>query len=122
MLCRGASYKPYNREVEQEHLRTGSLPWLEDLQLNVVLLGPKHVGKTSLTTAFTHGVYHNLDFDPHEFIYETRELVDNEIAQLKILDTRTGDENNFCLEDMATTLQVGEGFIIVYSITDRGQL
>ncbi|XP_077994969.1 ras-like protein RAS2 [Glandiceps talaboti] len=118
MLRRRATYSPYQRELEQEQLR--SVSWIDDFQFNIVLLGPKDVGKTTLTTAFTQGEYHHLDLDPNEFIYETNELVDNEMAPLRIMDTRTLEESNICLEDVATTLHIGEGFIIVYSITDRG--
>ncbi|XP_070559917.1 ras-like protein RAS2 [Ptychodera flava] len=121
MLSRRATYRPYRRELAQDRLQVlqRGVSWIDELQFIVVLLGPKNVGKTSLTATFTKGRYHHLDLDPHEFIYETQELVDNEIAPLQIMDTRTGEESRLCLEDMATTLQVGEGFIIVYSITDR---
>ncbi|NWU96067.1 GEM protein, partial [Upupa epops] len=89
-------------------------------RFRVVLLGDPGVGKTSLANVFT-GVQERDLMDQHGgTAYEYTLSVDGEETTLLLMDAwepeQRGEENrcrNRCL-------QVGDAYVIVYSITDRG--
>ncbi|NXV52693.1 REM1 protein, partial [Uria aalge] len=86
----------------------------------VVLLGDPGVGKTSLVNVFT-GVQERDLLEQHGgATYERTLSVDGEETTLLVMDTwepeQRGDENR----RRSQCLQVGNAYVIVYSITDRG--
>lgn len=85
----------------------------------MVLLGDPGVGKTSLANAFA-GIQERDLLEQHgEAAYERTLLVDGEETTLLVLDTwepeRRGEES----WRRSQCLQVGNAYVIVYSITDR---
>ncbi|NXC46144.1 REM1 protein, partial [Penelope pileata] len=86
----------------------------------VVLLGDPGVGKSSLASAFA-GIQERDALEQHgEAAYERTLCVDGEETTLLVMDTwepeRRGEES----WRRSQCLQVGNAYVIVYSITDRG--
>ncbi|XP_077192152.1 GTP-binding protein REM 1 [Paroedura picta] len=88
----------------------------------VVLLGDPGVGKTSLVNLFAGVPDKDLPEQQREDTYERTLSVDGEETTLMVIDTwetekRVPEEeswfHNYCM-------QVGNAYVIVYSITDRG--
>ncbi|NXB50836.1 REM1 protein, partial [Leucopsar rothschildi] len=91
-------------------------PSLRNPRYRVVLLGDPGVGKTSLVNLFA-GVQERDLLDQHGgAAYERRLTVDGEETTLLVLDTwepeQRGERRSHCL-------QIGNAYIIVYSVTDR---
>lgn len=89
-------------------------------QYRVVLLGDPGVGKTSLANAFA-GVQERDLLEQHgEVAYERTLSVDGEETTLLVIDAwepeRRGEES----WHRSHCLQVGNAYVIVYSITDHG--
>jgi len=81
----------------------------------VVVLGDGGVGKTCVTISFTSN-YFVEDYDPTiEDCYRRQCVVDGKAVLLEILDT-AGQEEYTALRDSA--IREGEGFLLIYSITD----
>jgi len=82
----------------------------------IIVVGFGGVGKSAITVQFTS--YHFVEiYDPtieDSFVKQT--VVDDEPVTLSILDTAGQEEYN-CLRDQY--LRFGNGFLIVFSLTDR---
>ncbi|ORY50481.1 hypothetical protein BCR33DRAFT_713272 [Rhizoclosmatium globosum] len=86
------------------------------VQYHIVVLGDGAVGKTALTIQYclNNFVEH---YDPTiEDSYRKQVVVDNESCILEILDT-AGQEEYAAMGDQ--WLRMGDGFLLVYSITSR---
>uniref|UniRef100_A0A8C0AYU5 RRAD and GEM like GTPase 1 n=1 Tax=Buteo japonicus TaxID=224669 RepID=A0A8C0AYU5_9AVES len=104
--------------------RQSAAPWSSDSSgssgsweplYRVVLLGDSGVGKTSLVNLFA-GVQERDLLEQHgEASYERTLSVDGEETTLLVMDTW---EPEHCRRSQC--LQVGNAYVIVYSITDRG--
>ncbi|XP_042322268.1 GTP-binding protein REM 1 [Sceloporus undulatus] len=88
----------------------------------VVLLGDPGVGKTSLVNLFAGVQDKDLPEQQKEDTYERTLSVDGEETTLMVMDTWEAEKrlpeeanwfHNYCM-------QVGNAYVIVYSITDRG--
>uniref|UniRef100_A0A8B9RXA0 GTP-binding protein n=1 Tax=Accipiter nisus TaxID=211598 RepID=A0A8B9RXA0_9AVES len=86
----------------------------------VVLLGDSGVGKTSLVNLFA-GVQERDLLEQHgEASYERTLSVDGEKTTLLVMDTWEPEQRGEESCRRSQCLQVGNAYIIVYSITDRG--
>lgn len=82
----------------------------------IAVLGEGGVGKSAITIQFTSGVFAS-DYDPTiEDAYRIDVEVDKECVGLDILDT-AGQEVFSAVRDRY--IKDGEGFLIVYSITEK---
>lgn len=82
----------------------------------LVVLGEGGVGKSAITIQFTSSVF-AADYDPTiEDAYRIDAEVDGEVVGLDILDT-AGQEVFSAVRDRY--MRDGEGFILVYSLTER---
>lgn len=78
---------------------------------SIVMLGAGGVGKTALVVRFVTGRFLN-EYDPTlEMVYEKSLPVGDSNVSLDILDTASNAQ--------ASYIRNGEGFIVVYSITDH---
>uniref|UniRef100_A0A8C0P714 GTP binding protein overexpressed in skeletal muscle n=1 Tax=Canis lupus familiaris TaxID=9615 RepID=A0A8C0P714_CANLF len=85
----------------------------------VVLIGEQGVGKSTLANIFA-GVHDSMDSDCEvlgEDTYERTLIVDGESATIILLDMWENKGENEWLQDHC--MQVGDAYLIVYSITDR---
>jgi len=84
--------------------------------IRITVLGGGAVGKTAFTIQLVS--HHFVEFyDPTiESSYRQQFMVDDQIAMLDILDT-AGQEEYTALQ--AQWIRSGEGFVLLYSITDR---
>ncbi|XP_016064607.1 PREDICTED: GTP-binding protein GEM isoform X2 [Miniopterus natalensis] len=84
----------------------------------VVLIGEQGVGKSTLANIFA-GVHDSVDSDCEVLgdTYERTLLVDGETATIILLDMWENKGGNEWLQDHC--MQVGDAYLIVYSITDR---
>ncbi|NXL85646.1 GEM protein, partial [Alectura lathami] len=86
----------------------------------VVLLGDPGVGKSSLANAFA-GVQERDLLEQHgEAAYERTLSVDGEETTLLVMDTWEPEQRGEESWRRSQCLQVGNAYVIVYSITDRG--
>ncbi|NXE12067.1 REM1 protein, partial [Lophotis ruficrista] len=86
----------------------------------VVLLGDPGVGKTSLVNLFA-GVQERDLLEQHgEAAYERTLTVDGEETTLLVMDTWEPEQRGEESWRRSHCLQVGNAYVIVYSITDRG--
>ncbi|CAF0949497.1 unnamed protein product [Rotaria sordida] len=85
----------------------------------IIVLGSGGVGKSAITIQFVKSFFFS-DYDPTiEDSYVKQCLIDNQIAQLEILDS-AGQEEFKPMRDQY--VRVGEGFLLVFSLTDRRSL
>eukprot|EP01098_Paradermamoeba_levis_P014367 TRINITY_DN6830_c0_g1_i2.p1 TRINITY_DN6830_c0_g1~~TRINITY_DN6830_c0_g1_i2.p1 ORF type:complete len:175 (-),score=36.41 TRINITY_DN6830_c0_g1_i2:93-617(-) len=85
--------------------------------VKLVILGGGSVGKSALTVQCVANHFVE-QYDPTiEDSYRRQAEVDDEVVMLEILDT-AGQEEFSCLRDQY--YRHGRGFIVAYSITDRG--
>ncbi|XP_069764721.1 ras-related and estrogen-regulated growth inhibitor-like isoform X2 [Narcine bancroftii] len=92
------------------------LPRARRRTLRVAVLGQGAVGKTAITVRFITKRFIG-EYDPTlETIYRHVSTVDGECVQFEILDTAGQEENTMLIEEK---IKWAEGFIIVYSVTDR---
>ncbi|XP_019665653.1 GTP-binding protein GEM isoform X1 [Ailuropoda melanoleuca] len=85
----------------------------------VVLIGEQGVGKSTLANIFA-GVHESMDSDCEvlgEDTYERTLIVDGESATIILLDMWENKGENEWLQEHC--MQVGDAYLIVYSITDR---
>ncbi|KAJ7339001.1 hypothetical protein JRQ81_012903 [Phrynocephalus forsythii] len=85
----------------------------------VVLIGEQGVGKTTIANIFA-GVHDSMDSDCEvlgEDTYERTLLVDGESATIVLLDMWENKSEKGWLQEHC--MQVGDAYLIVYSITDR---
>lgn len=86
------------------------------MEYKLVVLGGGAVGKSSLTMQFLqhHFIY---EYDPTiEDAYRKQVQIDDEVCLLDILDT-AGQEEYSAMRDQY--MRTGQGFLLVYSVTDR---
>ncbi|NXH47273.1 REM1 protein, partial [Dicaeum eximium] len=94
-------------------------PSLSEPRYRVVLLGDPGVGKTSLVSLFA-GVQERDLLEQHGgAAYERRLAVDGEESALLVLDTWEPEQRGEESQRHSHCLQVGNAYIIVYSVTDR---
>ncbi|NXQ79593.1 REM1 protein, partial [Nyctibius grandis] len=86
----------------------------------VVLLGDPGVGKTSLANGFAGVQERDLPEQPGEAAYERTLSVDGEETTLLVMDTWEPEQRGEESRRRSRCLQVGNAYVIVYSITDRG--
>jgi len=85
----------------------------------IIVLGCGGVGKSAITIQFVKSFFFS-DYDPTiEDSYVKQCLIDNQIAQLEILDSAGQEEFKPMREQY---IRVGEGFLIVFSLNDRHSL
>ncbi|XP_061077786.1 ras-related protein R-Ras2-like isoform X3 [Conger conger] len=83
----------------------------------LVVVGGGGVGKSALTIQFIQS-YFVTDYDPTiEDSYTKQCVIDQRAARLDILDTAGQEEFGAMREQYMRT---GEGFLLVFSVTDRG--
>ena len=93
-----------------------SVPMASPTEFKIVVLGRGGVGKSALTIQFVQSHFIE-EYDPTiEDSYRKQILVDDKLCLLDILDT-AGEEEYSAMRDQY--MQMGEGFIMAYSITDR---
>ncbi|XP_042201043.1 ras-related and estrogen-regulated growth inhibitor [Callorhinchus milii] len=84
--------------------------------VRVVMLGQGAVGKTAISVRFITKRFIG-EYDPTlETIYRHVSLVDGECVQFEVLDTAGQEEDAMLIEEK---IKWAEGFVIVYSVTDR---
>ncbi|KAK7494320.1 hypothetical protein BaRGS_00014423 [Batillaria attramentaria] len=82
----------------------------------LVVVGGGGVGKSALTIQFIQS-YFVTDYDPTiEDSYTKQCVIDDVVARLDILDTAGQEEFSAMREQY---MRSGEGFLLVYSVTDR---
>ncbi|XP_074593853.1 ras-like protein 2 [Brevipalpus obovatus] len=82
----------------------------------LVVVGGGGVGKSALTIQFIQS-YFVTDYDPTiEDSYTKQCVIDDRVAKLDVLDTAGQEEFSAMREQY---MRSGEGFLLVYSITDR---
>ncbi|XP_043923236.1 ras-related and estrogen-regulated growth inhibitor-like [Protopterus annectens] len=84
--------------------------------LRIVMLGQSAVGKTAITVRFITRRFIG-DYDPTlETIYRHAAIMEGEFVNFEILDTAGQEEDSLQIEEK---IKWGDGFLIVYSVTDR---
>ncbi|PRP88439.1 hypothetical protein PROFUN_03156 [Planoprotostelium fungivorum] len=87
------------------------------LDCKLAVMGGGGVGKSALTVMYTQGHFLEV-YDPTiEDSYRKQQIVDGETCQLDILDT-AGQEEYTSMRD--SYVRSARGFLLVYSLTDRG--
>jgi len=87
-----------------------------DRQYKQVVVGGGGVGKSALTIQFIQSHFVQ-DYDPTiEDSYRKQCVIDDRVAHLDILDTAGQEEFSAMREQYMRT---GEGFLLVFSVTDR---
>lgn len=87
-----------------------------DRQYKLVVVGGGGVGKSALTIQFIQSHFVQ-DYDPTiEDSYRKQCVIDDKVAHLDILDTAGQEEFSAMREQYMRT---GEGFLLVFSVTDR---
>ncbi|KAH3684682.1 hypothetical protein WICPIJ_004347 [Wickerhamomyces pijperi] len=85
-------------------------------EYKLVVVGGGGVGKSALTIQFIQSHFVD-EYDPTiEDSYRKQVAIDNEVALLDILDTAGQEEYSAMREQYMRT---GEGFLLVYSVTER---
>jgi len=84
---------------------------------NVVFLGDGGVGKSALIIQFVRNLFCSEYDATIENSYRKQITVDDDVAMLDILDT-AGQEDYSAMRDQY--IQTGQGFVLVYSVTNRG--
>jgi len=88
-----------------------------DKTYKLVVVGGGGVGKSALTIQFIQ-LHFVQDYDPTiEDSYKKQCVIDDKVAHLDILDTAGQEEFSAMREQYMRT---GEGFLLVFSLTDRG--
>nr|XP_006642511.1 PREDICTED: ras-related and estrogen-regulated growth inhibitor-like isoform X1 [Lepisosteus oculatus] len=94
--------------------RSGSLP--SSRTVRIVVLGQGAVGKTAMTVRFITKRFIG-EYDPTlETIYRHEASINGDVVHFEILDTAGQEEDTLLLEEK---IKWGDGFLIVYSVTDR---
>lgn len=84
--------------------------------MSIVVLGPDGVGKTALVNNFVYGRFIELYHRHTEDLYGRDIVVDNKTYFLEIVNIAIS-ERFACMRDRC--IESGEGFILVFSLTDR---
>ena len=86
-------------------------------EYKLVVVGAGGVGKSALTIQYIQSHFIT-EYDPTiEDSYRKQCVIDDEVALLDILDTAGQEEYSAMREQYMRT---GEGFLLVYSVVDRG--
>ncbi|KAJ8344227.1 hypothetical protein SKAU_G00315560 [Synaphobranchus kaupii] len=94
--------------------RTGSLA--SSRTVRIVILGQAAVGKTAVTVRFITKRFIG-EYDPTlETIYRHELSIGADVVHFEILDTAGQEEDALLIEEK---IKWGDGFVIVYSVTDR---
>ncbi|XP_030622783.1 ras-related and estrogen-regulated growth inhibitor-like [Chanos chanos] len=94
--------------------RSGSLP--SSRTVRIVILGQAAVGKTALAVRFITKRFIG-EYDPTlETIYRHEMVIGGDVVHFEILDTAGQEEDALLIEEK---IKWGDGFLIVYSVTDR---
>ncbi|GAA6086185.1 ras-related and estrogen-regulated growth inhibitor-like [Tachysurus ichikawai] len=94
--------------------RTGSFPSARTIR--IVILGQGSVGKTALAVRFITRRFIG-EYDPTlETIYRHELNIGGEAVNIEILDTAGQEEDALLMEEK---IKWADGFLIVYSVTDR---
>ncbi|KAL5426526.1 hypothetical protein PMIN04_001843 [Paraphaeosphaeria minitans] len=105
---------PHNHTTTQPHNHTMASKFLREYKL--VVVGGGGVGKSCLTIQLIQSHFVD-EYDPTiEDSYRKQCVIDDEVALLDVLDTAGQEEYSAMREQYMRT---GEGFLLVYSITDR---
>ncbi|XP_020319645.1 ras-related and estrogen-regulated growth inhibitor [Oncorhynchus kisutch] len=93
--------------------RTGSL---SSRTVRIVILGQAAVGKTAMAVRFITRRFIG-EYDPTlETIYRHEMSIGGDVVHFEILDTAGQEEDALLIEEK---IKWGDGFVIVYSVTDR---
>ncbi|GFS31787.1 ras-related protein R-Ras2 [Trichonephila inaurata madagascariensis] len=85
----------------------------------LVVVGGGGVGKSALTIRFIQS-YFVVDYDPTiEDSYTKQCVIDGQVARLDILDTAGQEEFSAMREQY---MRSGEGFLLVFSVTDSNRV
>ncbi|KAL2088765.1 hypothetical protein ACEWY4_015664 [Coilia grayii] len=84
----------------------------------LVVLGHDSCGKTALCVRFITMRFIGEYDHEKEVTYRCRKLVDKEVIDLEILDTVNKLESQVA-NPMESSIRWGDGFLIIYSVTDR---
>ncbi|KAJ6231818.1 ras-like protein rasb [Anaeramoeba flamelloides] len=85
-------------------------------EYKIVVIGDSGVGKSALTIQLVQNHFVE-EYDPTiEDSYRRQVLIDDEVSLLDVLDT-AGSEEYSSMRD--SYMRAGEGFLIVYSVTNR---
>ncbi|XP_063044171.1 ras-related and estrogen-regulated growth inhibitor-like [Engraulis encrasicolus] len=94
--------------------RSGSLPTSRTVR--IVILGQAAVGKTAMAVRFITKRFIG-EYDPTlETIYRHEVAINGDVVHFEILDTAGQEEDALLIEEK---IRWGDGFLIVYSVTDR---
>ncbi|KAI0703809.1 ras family-domain-containing protein [Cytidiella melzeri] len=101
-------------EYAEQRIRPAQAGFMR--QYKLVVVGGGAVGKSCLTIQFIQSQFVG-DYDPTiEDSYHKQCVIDDEVALLDILDTAGQEEYTAMREQY---MRSGEGFLLVYSITER---
>ncbi|KAJ3441530.1 ras-like protein rasd [Anaeramoeba flamelloides] len=85
-------------------------------EYKIVVIGDSGVGKSALTIQLVQSHFVE-EYDPTiEDSYRRQVVIDDEVSLLDVLDT-AGSEEHSSMRD--SYMRAGEGFLIVYSVTNR---
>ncbi|XP_012674390.1 ras-related and estrogen-regulated growth inhibitor-like [Clupea harengus] len=103
-----------NRGLPRTLRRSGSLP--ASRTVRIVILGQAAVGKTAMAVRFITKRFIG-EYDPTlETIYRHEVAINGDVVHFEILDTAGQEEDALLIEEK---IRWGDGFLIVYSVTDR---
>ncbi|CAM4920913.1 unnamed protein product [Rotaria socialis] len=109
----------HKRSSGNGHVNAATKKTKDKPTYKIIVLGSGGVGKSAITIQFVKSFFFS-DYDPTiEDSYVKQCLIDNQIAQLEILDS-AGQEEFKPMRDQY--VRVGEGFLLVFSLTDRRSL
>ncbi|MBN3303725.1 ras-related and estrogen-regulated growth inhibitor [Amia ocellicauda] len=86
----------------------------------LVVLGRDNCGKTALCVRFVTKRFIGEYDHKKEVTYRCRKVVDKEAVDLEILDTANKKCVGVAANSLETSIKWGDGFLIMYSVTDRG--
>ncbi|XP_028812381.1 ras-related and estrogen-regulated growth inhibitor-like [Denticeps clupeoides] len=102
------------RGLQRGLRRTGSSS--SPRSVRIVILGQAAVGKTAVAVRFITKRFIG-EYDPTlETIYRHEMMMGGDVVNFEILDTAGQEENALLMEEK---IRWGDGFLIVYSVTDR---
>ncbi|KYQ89337.1 small GTPase [Tieghemostelium lacteum] len=117
---KGNSRKDSNSSLKDGTTKDGARrenSFIDGRQYKLVMLGIGGVGKSSVSMRFVQGQF-TPDYDPTiEDAYVTQHEIDGKHIKIEILDTAGQEFYTSGVHDKV--FRIGEGFVLVYSITSR---